>query len=61
MKLWRFEVRKILFTHCGLLCGTGMLLLLGELGIPVFVPVGIVSVYSFTVIYFAEKRYRKGL
>lgn len=51
----------LLFTHSGLLCGSGMLLLLGEYEISAFLPIGIVTVYSFTVICFAEKRYRKGL
>ncbi len=50
----------ILFTHGGLLCGTRTLQLLGK-GLPAAVPPLIVAVYSAPVVFFAARRYRKGL
>lgn len=51
----------ILFTHIGLLCGSRMLLQMGDSGIPWGVFAGIVAAYSGIIIWLAEKRHCKGL
>lgn len=51
----------LLFTHSGLLCGTGMLLQLGGQGISTLLPLGVVTAYSGAAICLAGRRHQKGL
>lgn len=56
-----FDGTFLLFTHGGLLCGTGMLLLLGQSEISLAIPLGTVVIYSCIVVFLAEKRHRLGV
>ena len=51
----------MLFTHAGLLCGSRMLLLLGASGIPLLLPLAVVTAYSLGALFLAAQRYQKGL
>ena len=48
------------FTHSGLLCGSKLLLWLGS-GTPVFLPIGIVLLYTAVVLMLAMRRYSQGI
>ena len=50
-----------LFTHGGLLCGSQMLQWWADSGLPLALPLVIVTVYSIAVVFFAARRHRRGL
>lgn len=54
-------MKEILFAHTGLVTGSKMLQVLGESGIPVMLPLGVVGLYSVGVVVLAMRRYQRGL
>ena len=56
-----FAGTAALYTHGGLLCGSRMLLLLGESGFSVLLPLFVVAAYSALILGLAERRHRRGL
>ncbi|MCH5352635.1 MAG: hypothetical protein J1E06_04125 [Acutalibacter sp.] len=47
------------FTHSGLLCGSKLLLWLGN-GIPLFLPLSVVLLYTAVIVIFAMRKHNKG-
>ena len=50
-----------LFTYSGLLCGSGMLLWLGQSGMPLAVPLAVTGACSAAAAFFGAKRHDRGI